>query len=91
MVESAALRCAVKAHARRTARRPLGFSTPVAGVTTFELEDKNGQTTVHVSHRAIGEITEEQVAGYGRGWQRLMQTDLPDWVERGERFKPDET
>lgn len=62
---------------------PLGVSKPVAGVTTFELEESGGKTTVRVSHRAVGEITEEQIAGYGRGWKQLMQTDLPNWIERG--------
>lgn len=66
---------------------PLGIAKPVAGVTAFELEEKNGKTTVRVSHRAVGEITEEQIAGYGRGWGRLIQHDLPAWVERGERYK----
>jgi DNA-binding transcriptional ArsR family regulator/uncharacterized protein YndB with AHSA1/START domain len=65
---------------------PLGFETPVASISTFELEEHAGKTTVRVSHRAIGEITDEQIAGYAEGWKVLMQTRLPDWVERGERF-----
>jgi hypothetical protein len=40
-----------------------------------------------VSHGAISEIAEEPIAKYARGWQRLIQVDLPDCVERGERFK----
>jgi uncharacterized protein YndB with AHSA1/START domain len=64
---------------------PFGLSKAGTGVVTFELEENGEKTTVRVSHRAFGEITDEQVAGYGRGWQRLMQTDLPNWVERGER------
>lgn len=70
---------------------PLGFETPVASISTFDLEEHDGKTTVRVSHRAIGEITEEEIAGYGRGWELLMQTQLPGWVERGERFTPSET
>jgi DNA-binding transcriptional ArsR family regulator/uncharacterized protein YndB with AHSA1/START domain len=66
---------------------PLGIAKPVAGVTTFELEEQNAKTTVRVSHRAVGEITEQQIAGYDRGWARLLQQDLPGWVERGERYK----
>lgn len=66
---------------------PLGFETPVASVSTFELEERAGKTTVRVSHRAIGEITEAQVAGYAEGWRLLVQTRLPNWVERGERFR----
>ena len=65
---------------------PLGFETPVASVSTFELEERAGRTTVRISHRAIGEITQEQVAGYTEGWRNLMQARLPAWVERGERF-----
>jgi DNA-binding transcriptional ArsR family regulator/uncharacterized protein YndB with AHSA1/START domain len=61
---------------------PIGLSTPVAGVITFELEENAGKTTVRLSHRAIGEITEEQIASYNEGWTRLIQTDLPDWIER---------
>lgn len=67
---------------------PLGIAKPVTGITTFELQEKRGKTTVHLSHRALGEITEEQIAGFGRGWGRLIQQDLPAWVERGERYKP---
>jgi DNA-binding transcriptional ArsR family regulator/uncharacterized protein YndB with AHSA1/START domain len=63
---------------------PIGLCTPVSGVTTFELEERDGGTTVRVSHRAIGAIGEEQIAGYNRGWERLIQHDLPNWVERGE-------
>jgi DNA-binding transcriptional ArsR family regulator/uncharacterized protein YndB with AHSA1/START domain len=71
---------------------PLGFETPVASISTFELEERGGKTTVRVSHRAIGAITKEQIAGYGEGWRVLMETRLPDWVERGQRFsKPEQS
>jgi DNA-binding transcriptional ArsR family regulator/uncharacterized protein YndB with AHSA1/START domain len=66
---------------------PLGFDTPVAGISTFELDEHDGRTTVRVSHRAIGEITAEQIAGYTEGWRNLVQRRLVDWVERGVPFR----
>ena len=64
-----------------------GVKRPVVGIVTFELEERDGKTTLRLSHRAVGEISEEQIAGYRRGWGRLIQQDLPAWVERGERYK----
>jgi DNA-binding transcriptional ArsR family regulator/uncharacterized protein YndB with AHSA1/START domain len=67
---------------------PIGLTTPASGLVTFDLEEHDGKTTVRVSHRVVGEITEEQVAGYGRGWENLMQRDLPAWIERAQERGP---
>ena len=79
----AIVRC-LEPNAKLVLDGPLGISTPVAGVTTFDFAENAGKTTVKLSHRAIGEITEEQIAGYGRGWTQLIQKDLPNWVERNQ-------
>jgi uncharacterized protein YndB with AHSA1/START domain len=75
-------------------RRPLhlelvgriGMGGAVTGVVTFDLEARGDGTVLRLSHRAVGEITEQQQANYGMGWQDLLGRRLKSFVESGERL-----
>lgn len=65
---------------------PLGMSGLVQGVISFQLEAKDEGTLLKLSHRAIGEVTEETHSGYAAGWEVLLGTRLRAYVEQGVRY-----
>lgn len=64
---------------------PIGMRGAVAGVVDITLEAKGPETIVRLSHRAVGEVTEETEANYNAGWRSLLGERLKPFVERGER------
>lgn len=75
------------------ARRPerlrmngsMGMGGAVAGVIDLTLTPRAGATVLRLSHRAVGEVTEETESGYRDGWRALMTERLKAYVERGVR------
>ena len=51
---------------------PMGMRTPVAGVITYELDAEGDTTVVRLSHRVVGEISEETRATYTEGWGGVL-------------------
>lgn len=49
------------------------------------LSPKGQETIVRLSHRVVGEVTEETETSYNRGWKALLGERLKPFVERGER------
>jgi DNA-binding transcriptional ArsR family regulator/uncharacterized protein YndB with AHSA1/START domain len=76
----------IKRNERLELTGPIGMGGVVQGVVCFELEAKGNATVVKLSHRAIGEVTEQSQAGYASGWQDLIGTRLKAFVERGVRY-----
>jgi uncharacterized protein YndB with AHSA1/START domain len=64
----------------------IGMGGAVAGLVTFELEPHGEATVLRLSHRAVGELTEQQQGNYGRGWHDLLGRRLKAFVEHGERL-----
>ena len=64
---------------------PMGMSGAVTGVVDFELEPKGKATLLKLSHRVIGEVSDETKKGYTAGWQELLNKRLKDFIERGIR------
>jgi len=75
------------------ARRPerlrlvgsMGMRGAVAGVIEITLAPQGPGTTLRLSHRAVGEVTEETETGYRDGWRGLLAERLKNYVERGVR------
>ncbi|HLA25100.1 MAG TPA: hypothetical protein VJ206_06880 [bacterium] len=63
----------------------MGMSGAVAGVIDIRLTLRRKSTILHLSHRAVGEVTEETRAGYDTGWKVLLAERLKAYVERGQR------
>lgn len=55
-----------------TVTGPMGMGGPVVGVWSFDLAEEGGRTVLRYEHRAFGEITEEQRAGYTAGWPEVL-------------------
>jgi DNA-binding transcriptional ArsR family regulator/uncharacterized protein YndB with AHSA1/START domain len=51
---------------------PMGMAGPVAGVISFELEERPDGTAVRLSHRAFGDIDDQARAAYAEGWQEVF-------------------
>jgi len=58
----------------------------VYGVIRMDLEDTKGGTRLKLSHRAIGEVSEELQHSYVGGWKDLLDVRLRAWVERGVKL-----
>jgi len=75
------------------ARRPewlrmsgsMGMRGAVAGVIEITLTPKGAGTVVRLSHRVVGEVTEETESGYREGWRGLFAERLKAFVEKGVR------
>lgn len=52
---------------------PMGMGDPVIGNIKFLYEEKDGGTLLKLSHHAIGEIGQERMQGYEKGWDELLQ------------------
>jgi len=63
----------------------MGMSGAVAGVIDIRLTPQGKSTVLHLSHRAVGEVTDETRKGYGNGWRVLLTERLKAYVERGIR------
>jgi hypothetical protein len=63
----------------------MGMSGAVAGIIDIQLTPQGRGTVVRLTHRAVGEVTDETRSGYTRGWSVLLQERLKSYVERGLR------
>ena len=63
----------------------MGMSGAVTGVIDIRLTPRGNSTILHLSHRAVGEVTEQTRASYHNGWKVLLSERLKAFVERGER------
>ena len=43
-------------------------------------------TTLRLSHRVVGQVTEETKAAYSGGWKDLLGVRLKAYVESGKRY-----
>lgn len=57
-----------------------GMDGAVYGVFSFEVEATAEGTLLKLSHRAVGEVSESNRAGYDYGWNHML-TQLKDLVE----------
>jgi len=64
---------------------PFGMAGPVHGMVIFELQPDGSGTLLRFSHRAVGAITDRELATYNDGWRNLLGR-LAAYVERGERL-----
>lgn len=64
---------------------PIGIGGAVAGVVDIKLSPRGQETVVRLSHRVVGEVTEETESSYDQGWKSLLRERLKPYVERGER------
>ncbi|HET6781859.1 MAG TPA: SRPBCC domain-containing protein [bacterium] len=64
---------------------PLGMRGAVVGRVMITLERQGTTTVVRLSHRVVGDVTEENRQSYSGGWQKLLGQGLKPYVERGER------
>jgi uncharacterized protein YndB with AHSA1/START domain len=62
---------------------PMGMSGPILGSISFTLEAQEFGTVVKLSHKVIGEVSEEHRQGYSAGWEDLLGVRLKDFVEQG--------
>lgn len=65
---------------------PIGMSGAMHSVVSFALEPKAEVTSVKLTHHAVGELSENTEANYGKGWQDLVGLRLKAFVETGERL-----
>jgi uncharacterized protein YndB with AHSA1/START domain len=63
----------------------MGMAGAVAGIIDIRLAPQGRGTVLRLTHRAVGEVTEETRASYTRGWTALLQERLKAYVERGVR------
>lgn len=71
-------------HVELTGR--IGMGGAVIGIVAFTLEPRGKATLVRLTHRAAGEISDQQQSGYDKGWQDLVGHRLKAFVETGERL-----
>jgi DNA-binding transcriptional ArsR family regulator/uncharacterized protein YndB with AHSA1/START domain len=64
---------------------PIGMSGAVVGIATLELETRGRATVLKLTHRAIGQVTDETRRSYSAGWSDLLATRLKAFVEQGTR------
>ena len=57
-----------------TCAGPMGMRTPVTGVWTMELSERDGATLLRLSHHAVGPIDDEARAAYQQGWGEVLDT-----------------
>lgn len=62
---------------------PLAMSKAIYGKVSFILTENNGKTKVHLSHKAYGELTEEDRERYTNGWKNLIGLRLKKLAEEG--------
>lgn len=56
-----------------TLNGPMGMTGPVVSVMEFDLEKTAGGTLVRLSHKGVGDISEETKALYGEGWRGVFE------------------
>ena len=77
---------AIERNKQLTLSGPMGMSGAVSGSIAYVLEPAGkSATTLKLSHRAIGEVTEEARQNYTFGWTDLLATRLKQFVESGKR------
>ena len=67
--------------ARLTLTGPMGMTGPVAGVISYELEESDAGTTLRLSHKALGDVSEETQQAYSKGWGQVHEA-LQDYVAK---------
>jgi DNA-binding transcriptional ArsR family regulator/uncharacterized protein YndB with AHSA1/START domain len=60
----------------------LGMTGPVAGSFSYRLAADGDATVVSLSHNAFGDIQEEAQSSYEQGWDRLLSTQLVEYLGR---------
>jgi DNA-binding transcriptional ArsR family regulator/uncharacterized protein YndB with AHSA1/START domain len=65
---------------------PMGLAGVVHGVISFDLEAQDGGTRLKLSHRMVGEVSDEIESAFSGGWQELLGTRLCSFVEHGTRY-----
>lgn len=65
---------------------PLGMTTPVVSVYTYELSDSDGGTLLKLSHHVVGEPSPKWEESHRRGWGQLLNRYLKAYVEEGKRY-----
>ena len=50
----------------------MGMRGPVQGVVTYTLTPEAGGTRLALSHRAVGDISDEDRASYTEGWGEVL-------------------
>ncbi|MBX3120147.1 MAG: helix-turn-helix domain-containing protein [Fimbriimonadaceae bacterium] len=66
---------------------PMGMSGAVAGYVEYRLEAEGKDTRLKLSHRVVGEVTDERKSLYTTGWNALLTQRLKPFVENGERYR----
>lgn len=52
---------------------PMGMTGPVASVMVFTLAEQGDQTLVSLSHKGLGDISEETKSNYEQGWRDVFE------------------
>jgi DNA-binding transcriptional ArsR family regulator/uncharacterized protein YndB with AHSA1/START domain len=52
---------------------PMGMTGPVASVMVFTLEERGNETVVRLSHKGVGDISEETKTNYDQGWRDVFE------------------
>ena len=65
---------------------PMGMTGLVQGSVLFQLESKENSTLLKLSHRAIGDVSDEVKNGYDLGWKELLSNRLRSFIEDGTRY-----
>ena len=52
---------------------PMGMTGPVASVMVFDLEEAGDQTVVRLSHKGVGDISDETKRNYEQGWREVFE------------------
>jgi hypothetical protein len=76
----------IKQNERIEIRGSMAMSGVVDGVVGFELVVRGNATQVKLSHRAMGEVSEELQAGYHGGWHDLIAVRLKAFLEHGTKY-----
>jgi DNA-binding transcriptional ArsR family regulator/uncharacterized protein YndB with AHSA1/START domain len=65
----------------------MGMLGAIFGVLTIVVEPAEADgTLVKLTHRAIGDVSEDSQSGYAMGWDDLIGTRLKAFVEEGTRY-----
>jgi DNA-binding transcriptional ArsR family regulator/uncharacterized protein YndB with AHSA1/START domain len=65
---------------------PLGLTTPVNSVYSYELHEQAGSTLLTLTHHAFGEPGPHWAEAHERGWHELLTVYLKAFVEQGRSW-----
>jgi DNA-binding transcriptional ArsR family regulator/uncharacterized protein YndB with AHSA1/START domain len=66
---------------------PLGITTPVNSVYSYELHEQMGSTLLKLTHHAFGEPGPKWAEAHERGWNELLNVYLKAFVEQGRSWR----